>query len=743
MKISTNPLVAAISGVSSRNPASLAGLALSTVLASVPAMAESVLQLEEVVVTAQKRVESLQEVPISVSAVDGSKMAEAGIQRLDDLQAYVPNLKMGEGSLGTSIFIRGMGSGVNQGFEQSVGMYIDGIYYGRSQLARVPFLDLERVEVLRGPQSILFGKNSIAGAVSMVTAKPSEEFEAEIGALVAPEDGEYELTGVVSGPITDSLRGRLAVRGYDLDGWMEDIYLDQEMTEKKERFARGTLAWDASENLDVVFKVEQGTFDSENRQRQVVKAGGVPYLQGENDFDLERAMNEGYSENDISNSSLVINYQLGEHTFTATSGYLSYEFEELGDRDASPLFILHTVEAEEYRQFSQELRLTSPGGETVDYIVGLFYQTGDLEYKQTSMLNLATLNLGPNLIGKKAFTSDSDLWAAFAQATWNINDAWALTGGVRYTQEDKSGTRGLCWTLDGQTCTPLTVAGVEPHFGANSLEADRTENSITPLLRLQYHPTDDTMVYASYSTGFKAGGFDATGVTRSDFEFEEEKAKTYELGTKTGLLDGAAELNVALFYTEFSDLQVSTFDGNLGFSVGNAAEAVTRGIELDGRWQLTQGLTLSGALAYLDFEFQDYDDGQCYRGQPTATPGMCSYDGKENIYTPEWSASLRADYQRPLGDSLELRASLDLNFVDNHFITPDLDPVLEQGAYTKINARIGIGSADGSWDVALVGKNLTDELTASFGNDVSLANGAYWKLTDRPRSVAVQGRYRF
>ncbi|MGI9292545.1 MAG: TonB-dependent receptor, partial [Pseudomonadales bacterium] len=186
------------------------------------------LVLEEVLVTAQKRTESLSDVPISVSAVGGEKLSSAGLTEISDITAYVPNLTMNETGIGTNISVRGISSGINQGFEQSVGMYIDDIYYGRAQLARAPFLDLERVEVLRGPQPILFGKNSIAGAVSMTTKKPGDEFEGDITALYEPEHGETDLRFSIGGPIVEGLSGRLAVLFKELDGYYDNTTLGRD-----------------------------------------------------------------------------------------------------------------------------------------------------------------------------------------------------------------------------------------------------------------------------------------------------------------------------------------------------------------------------------------------------------------------------------------------------------------------------------------------------------------------------------
>ncbi len=225
-------------------PAGLTVFALAASPSSVAAV------LEEVIVTAQVREQSLQDVPVSVSAMSGEKMMEAGINRMEDLQAYVPNLTVTESGISTDIFIRGIGTGMNQGFEQSVGMYVDGIYYGRAQLARAPFLDLARVEVLRGPQNILHGKNSIAGAINLVTASPSEEFEGLISALYEPEFDEKVFDLMLSGPVSDTVGLRFATRLRETGGYIEDPFLSMDVPQYDQATFRGKLRWEASDHRE-------------------------------------------------------------------------------------------------------------------------------------------------------------------------------------------------------------------------------------------------------------------------------------------------------------------------------------------------------------------------------------------------------------------------------------------------------------------------------------------------------------
>ncbi len=259
------------------------------------------------------------------------------------------------------------------------------------------------------------------------------------------------------------------------------------------------------------------------------------------------------------------------------------------------------------------------------------------------------------------------------------------------------------------------------------------------------------MLFASASTGFKSGGFDTRANTEASFEFEEEEATSFELGAKTTLADGAAELNLALFYTEYENLQTSQYDGKVGFTVGNAKESVIQGVELDGRWLLTEGLTMLYALSYLDFEYTDYSNGNCYQGQ---TPdgdvidgvSLCDYTGKTGGYAPKKTTNLGFNYVYPMGGKLELRSSLDFQYVDNHDVHTNLDPAYDIDAYTTVNMRVGI-NAD-NWSLALLGKNLTDKEVLTFVGDAPLS-GSTFGTTSRygfvkpPRTVTVEASYKF
>lgn len=770
--------------------------------------------LEEVVVTAQKREQGIQDVPISVNALSGQKMRDAGITNLETMSAYVPNLTMNQTGIGTVIAIRGISSGVNQGFEQSVGQYVDGVYYGRAQLARAPFMDLQRVEVLRGPQSILFGKNSIAGAISMTTAKPTAEFEGQLTALYAPQEDERDLRLVLSGPLSESLSARLALMERSIDGYFTNTTLDRDESDEQERVARVSLDWQPRDDWRLGLKAESGEFDTRGRFMETVKPtelpGGIAYSSRLNQLsggsfsldtgqDFRRQSNGDSSNNDTDNLTLTIDHQLGDSTLTLVSAYNGYTYKELCDCDFTGAVIFEADTVEDFEQFSQEIRLTSPEDAKLDYIAGLFYQTSELDFEDSinipvdsllpAALAGATGGAAAALAGtatRREFSQDSDLWALFAQLTWNIDDSNRLTVGGRFTREEKDASRRQFHVDASGDEVPLGTPAdllnalyglfkIEPYAG---IADSRAETAFTPLLTYQHivaHSAlpawaDSAMLYATYTTGFKAGGFDVRSNAHPDssvvnalqggivdlqgvFEYQEERAQSLELGGKFTLAEGAAEFNTALFFTEFDDLQTSQFDGTLGFNVTNAGGASIYGLELDGRWRASDQLTLVGAMAYLDFEYDSFPNAQCYFGQTPNNPefpGLCDLAGQTREFTPEIQAGLSADYLHALGAGLELHTVVDLIYSDDYLVSPTLDPRLRQSSYTKVNIRLALSGNGGDWELALVGNNLTDEAVMSFGNSApvsaTLTGGTgtvYYAFFDRPRSLALQGTVRF
>jgi outer membrane receptor protein involved in Fe transport len=784
------------------------------------AQEEDTPRLEEVLVTATYREAGLQDVPVSVSAVTSEMITDVGIQKLEDIQYLVPNFTMTETGISTNIFIRGIGSGINQGFEQSVGTYIDGIYYGRAQQARSPFLDLERVEVLRGPQSILFGKNSVAGALNITTAKPTDQFESQFLLSYEFEADEDVIEGMVSGPFSDSVRGRVAARVRNLDGYMKNATLNRDEPEREDQSIRGTLEIDLTDNLMATLKAEVGEFDVTGRHIEIVNelpaaAGpftGLQYNQilslvfGQDSSvnnvvrDDVRSSNGDFSNNESSTYALTLDWALGDYDLKSISAYSSFDYDEFCDCDFTGANVFGAALQESYDQFSQEIRLSSPLMDNFDYIVGLYFQTSDHDYTDQIIvpansilipaINARAPGAGNLVAGTRAAriaTVDNDVYSAFGQVNWHMNEDFTLQLGGRVTKDERNGFRTLeIQSITGaplpapQVGAPLVFANVFGisstnlaalgptgafflnKLGAHPVSGDRDETKFSPEVKLIWEANDDALYYLSWAQGFKSGSFDFRANNRNfypdmatSFEFEDEDNTSTELGGKFTLAGGALELNAALFYTEFDDLQISIFDGVLGFNVGNAASAEVKGLEVDGRWAATDHLMISGGFAWTDFEFTDFKNGQCYFGQTPdvdlngdGVPELCDYTGNSNQMVSDFQGNLSFNYTYPFATNYEFRALLDLFYTSEYDASATFDPALVQGGYSMVNLRLGIANESGSWELALLGKNLTDERVLQFGGDTPLAGSSFgakstYAFWGQGRTLALQAIKRF
>ena len=784
-------------------------------------------RLEELIVTAQKRAESLQDVPLSIAAIEGDKIQNAGIETLEDLTVYMPNIHFTETGFSTQVRVRGIGSDNSQGFEQSVGMYIDGIYHGRAQLFRTPMMDMERAEMLRGPQSTLFGKNSIAGALNLTTARPTDEFEGRVTVSHEFEHNQNEVNGVLSGPLADNLRARLAVRGYEEDGYFYNTFKERDEPSAEETALRLSLEWDATDSLSFFLKGERNEFSTEGRPieitydvalpssptglnyAQTLAALAEPELESNQDFNRQFDREET-SDNEINNFTFTADYEFNDHTLTAVSGWLDFNYDELCDCDDTASEILNLDLGEDYSQFSQEIRLASPTDKAFDWIAGLFYQTWDQTFYDS--LPISSTNLLPTKLSqtpgneslalladtglRRDFEQTSDSWAVFARATWNISEKLHVTLGARYTEEEKEASKTLelftpstgevndsdllGWLYlnafraeSVQARTAFPPAPFEPlAWGGHDVSGSRKETAFTPLVNVEYDLTEDIMVYAVYTTGFKAGGYDPRSNSVGNFaapqsiapeteenphlffEFEEETATAYELGMKSVVGDGRGEINVALYRTDYEDLQVSQFDGGVGFNVGNANDTRVQGIEVDGRWALTDYLTAAYGFSWLDFEYRDFKNGNCYAGQ---TPDgidldgdgnidTCDYTGKRGVYTPDYTVNISLDYRRPITDKLDFSGFVDVQQVDGHQVHVNLDPAGEIDAHTQLAMRLGVEAEN--WSVALLGKNLLDEYVISYSANAPLSQSSFdtntfYSVIRRPRTIALEGTLKF
>lgn len=806
--------------------------------------------LEEVMVTARKRSETLMDAPLAVSVVSGSDMESQGVTGLEQLSAKVPSLQVGRGAQASSIYIRGIGSGINKGFEQSVGMYVDGIYQSRSLQFTQSIFDLSRVEVLRGPQSVLFGKNSVAGAIKIETASPvpGDGFNGTVNALWEPEYNTQRYSFGLSGDLTDTLAARFYYTDASSDGYVKNRARNTDERQDEDRAARLTLAWTPTDNLSVTGKVSYAEMEAYGAEVVIadINYGVIPgYLalgkttavlgslilsNGlEPNFGLSRGW-EGYTSNadwlpqdietsESTNASLNVEWNVGDYVLTSLSGFTNFETDNDHDVDFTPVNLAHTIEGEKLEQFSQEFRLASDWDGPVNVVLGAYYEKQRLRIQNENQLDGTMGGLIRPLIGgaptlfhasvlaasnpavmslinagfltpttqlnsvdrRYTMKQTTETKAIFGEVEYEFADRWQLEVGLRYSEDEKDAVKDniLGTGQPGQFTALLNPADTAGAANVNQLFArayaaggpeavlaqivwgglatyphlqnlKRTEDHLDAAVKLRFEYSDTGMAYLSFSQGYKSGGFNATpdsarpdGTPSTGTEFEDESVDAWEFGVKQSLFDRRARIGATIYRSELENLQVTSFNG-INFIVGNAAELVVQGVEIDGQWKVTNELEFGLAVNYLDHEYASFPGAPCTIAEG-ALVAVCTKDltGMRGAYAPEWSGTFSIDYVRPITSTWDLFAHVDVNYKDDMYLGNDLDEALHQDAYTKIDSRIGVMSADGKWNASVFGRNLTNKRTFTSGLDAPLTGGIKAAWVEEPRVVGLQGSYRF
>lgn len=754
-----------------------APLLLAGSLLAFSATASAQQQLDEIIVTATKRAESLQEVPIAVAVVTGEELTQQSISRLEDATSFIPNVTVAKGNAADSIFIRGVGSGVNQGFEQSVGTFIDGVYFGRGRASRNPFFDLARVEVLKGPQATLFGKNTIAGAFNITSQRPTRDFEARLTGTFEPEYGGKSVEGIISGGIGDKVAVRLGTRYGTTDGYFENTLTGDDNPATEDYILRGQLLFEPTDNLEFLLKAEKSEFNRTGDHFALTQAsallGALTAAVDPNrqvGFDYSRSGTGtgpifGFEDDNTNaeNYTATVNWDVGDFTLTSITSHIEYDFISGRDTDYSNLNFLHQLEVQDYSAFGQELRLTSPASDTFEYIVGAYYSKEDLTNAKSVDADFnavppvaAVLTGGfgvpvAALQGRRnmRFAQDTESFAIFAQGTYNLSDNLRFTGGLRYTEDKKDSAKELFYSSLGLNDVNPLVGAVYPVLGLGVNQPmtmrSRKEDAITGEAIVEYDFADDHLLFARYSRGFKAGGFDEDNVQNNpaSVEFDAETVDAFEVGTKSTLFDGAARLNVTAFYNTYDDLQVSTFDGVASFIVGNAATSSTKGVEADFVYQISDAFDVKLAAAYLDAKYDEYTDGAAITRPDGSSDPTQDLSGRPLQFAPEVTISAVAGYETALYGDWMGRLEVNGNYNSGYEVPGDLDPNLAQDSFFKLGGRISLFD-DNGLSLSVIGKNLTNEKTTQWGNDLPLSNligttgNNYFQYIDPPRTITFQ-----
>lgn len=715
-------------------------------------------QVDEVVVTARKRSEALLDVPVAVSVVSGKALEAQGVQNLQQLSLNTPSFRQSTGSVNPYISIRGVGTGSNASFEQAVGTFIDEIYTGRGRQGLLPFFDMERVEVLRGPQVLFFGNSTIGGAISFATRKPTQELSANLLVSREFENQESIVRGGVSIPLGDKAAVRIAGHYQDLsDGWLHSTALSQPVDEPtiESKGLRLTFVADPTGNLALTFKAETldnrtegNTLQAVNNvarnpaiteaifNRQRVVGNGAPFVGSPEFYDINQ-------DTYLARGVLTTGYGV----FTAITGYVTYDYGTHIDADMGPLAYVDYRQVEDYSQFSQEFRFNSDTGKTIDYTLGAYYQRDHLDTVILQDLNPAALGAPLAPFGRRAGIDQvSKIYSIYLDTTWRITDALELEAGARYSRVRKSADQFArasninTGIVNPALETPIWLATFGAPHQLNDLSL--SESEFMPQVGLRYR-ADGIMYFAHVTKGEKAGGFDALygSANAAGARFRPEKATSYEGGVKGSLFDRRLDVALTLYRTDIDDLQVSVFNGSTNFVVGNAAKARTQGGELELTARPLDGLRLTGNVGYVDFVYGDYRGAGCTYEQTIATrPGtVCRQDltGKRAPFASKWTLNFGASYTQKLEDfTIDWQANW--NYRSAYNPSPALDPTLDQSGFGLLDARIQVAPANGRWSVAVFGRNLADKLYAESGSDVPGVRGARFLDTARGRQLGVE-----
>lgn len=672
--------------------------------------------LGEVVVTAQKREEKLQNVPISMEVVSGKKLSDFAANDFKSIVKYTPNVTVESTAGNDVIYIRGFGSPpANFSFDQSVSLYVDGIYAGRSRQAQAPFFDLARVEVLRGPQGALFGKNTPAGAVSVVSAGPTKSLQAEATALYNFDLKGGEVSGFVSGPISDTLGARLAVKVVDEKGYIHNNATGHDDPENKEELARLTLRWAPTDTVDVTLKVDYG-------HRQMVGGMNVSSsVTGPQDpHDFRYSVDSPLGREGTGATSWMVgataNFQLGDFTLTSVTGYSTFKSNLINDFDqalpggGTTLNTVYNSYPERFEQESQEVRLLSPKGGKFDYVVGFYVDASNYQLAQFGGFNIPALSYFG--LEETDFRQHASTISLFGSGTLHVSDRFRLLGSLRLTETKK---RGLFYghLIYG----PFAI---RPLTSANGKVA---EDNFDPSVTAQYDVAPHVMVYAAYGQGSKSGGFvsNTYGTTNATFTYRPEKSVNYELGIKSTLFDGTMVLNAALYDTQFTNLQVSVYNPTTStYVTGNAASATSKGIEGSMAWYPVHNLDFTLSAAYQDVKYDDYPGASCLASQTLAqcNPAVPASIAANNLaghtlpYTSKFSAAFQGHYKWEVAGEYAVDTTVGINGRSSYYDSDDQSPLYGfQKGYAKVDLRVQFAPADEHWHIALVGKNLTDEKT--------------------------------
>ena len=748
---------------------------------------------------------------MSVAAISGDVLLQNAVQDMSDLSEAIPGFVVTNSATNKLITMRGMGAPAGQrGTEQAIAMFVDNVYKPRSKQYYSAFLDIDRIEVLRGPQAVLFGINATAGAISILSNsnRGGDDLEASIRLENEFEHGGWIATGILGGGLGENFGVRIALRHQDTDGFLDIPGNHSGDTEAWD--GRLSLVWDLSERASIEAKVD--FFDAtwlgvsgEGLDPLAESPDNVFNGPAEVPFANRAGLPMGY-DMDGSNVSVSFNWGLGNSTLSLLASRSEFERTDVTDFDGGTAIggvdvkTFESVSFEEFEQHTIELRLTSPGGEKIDYVAGLYYQDADMDQGAGATIVSPVFNglfygtpdnpaaglvnifsggvihaLNPsdphnNPFGVGLSNYDQSLLSVYANVTFNLSDTLSLTLGARYSDEDRDferrvecglaadGFAGLQPESSGSAAcraarlTDLLGSGFRGGAFFNRPDGNGEEGSdwqhFLPEVSAMWDFSESHTLFARIGLGAKSGGMSSSWATAlPDTLFEDETVTAFEIGTKSRLLDGRMELNTTLFNNEYKDLQVTSFEFGAA-RVDNAGKATVRGFEMDGRLAAAEWLDLGGSIAFLDAEYDRYTHGTCADAPSPSVENedgtSCDLSGLPLLTAPDFSANIYADALFSLTGSVDLAMGVNVSHSDEYFTEAKYILALKQEAYSTIGAYIGLRSKDDKWSVNLVGKNLSDEVTIGSGVEINaLGLASVVPSGNNARMIFLNAQYNF
>lgn len=703
-----------------------------------PATGSSATTLDAVTVTARKREETLQDVPVAVTAFTAETIDKLNIEDIGDLDAQVPNLTIyaARGSTSTvTAYIRGIGQADPLwGVDPGVGIYLDDVYIARPQGALLDVFDVERIEVLRGPQGTLYGKNTIGGAIKYISrGLPTET--TGFGSITVGNYNQLDARAAIGGAIggqDSGLRGRVAVASMNRDGYGTNLLNGQEVSDKEINALRMQLGAYSHEDFDVQFAfdwiddqsgVRGAKMLAPNNNVLVPVTGGAPM---DSRYDIRSGM-PNVNDTEMKGVSATVNWRPSEDwALKYVVAKRESDTETNIDFDTLPEKIADVKAFYSDQQVSHELQANYDAGGRGRGVAGIYAFNGDAGGQVLN--NFFNLSFGDT----QGYVNTKSI-AVYADWTHDLTDRFKLDVGVRYTDEDK---HAVAYNI-GYTDDSFTVPN-----GVVAADFDKTVNfkNVSPKIALDFQLTPDIMIYGSASRGFKSGGYNiranTTAVPRSGEPFDDESVDSFEIGTKMGLLDQRLFLNLAAFHNVYEDIQLSVFTalpgGGFFGDFTNAGKGTVTGVEAEYQFMPTQHWLISGNLAWLDAKYDEFISG-----------GVNIADTQYFTNAPEFSGALNVEYRTDLANGGNLSARVGYSYQSEVWPTTDLSPEIRQGGYGLVNAGV-IWRVDDAWSFSLQGSNLTDEEYRTTGyNLVSAGLGVLTGFYGPPRQYSLTARYDF